>query len=187
MSRSGRVYVTEAGEPIYGIMAEYATPADIYHASEKVRDAGYTRWDAYSPFPIHGMEEAMGISRTKLPLMVFVGGMTGAGLGMLMQWWMSMNYEMVTQGKPYFSWQAFVPITFELGILLSAFTSLIGMLALNALPRWNHPLMKKERFLSVSDDKFFVCIESNDPKFDPDKVRELFKDTGATSVELVED
>lgn len=188
MSRNGRLYVTEAGEPIHGIMAEFATPADIYHASEKVRDAGYARWDAYSPFPIHGMEDAMGIKRTKLPLMVFCGGMTGASLGMLMQWWISsVAYPMVTQGKPFFSWQAYVPITFEVGVLLSAFTALIGMLALNALPRWNHPLMKKERFLSVSDDKFFVCIEAADGKFDPDRTRKLLEDAGATSIELVEE
>ena len=124
-NRAGRLFVTEAGEPIHGIMAEFATPADIYHASEKVRDAGYTRWDAYSPFPIHGMEEAMGVKRTKLPALVAVIGLSGAGLGFLMQSWMSaVDYPMLTQGKPFNSWQAFVPITFELGILSSAFAAL---------------------------------------------------------------
>jgi len=184
----GRVYVTEAGEEIHGILAEFATPADLYHAAEKVRDAGYERWDTFSPFPVHGMEEAMGIKRTKLPLMVAIGGFTGAGLGYLMQWWMSaVDYEMVVQGKPFHSWQAFVPITFELGILFSAFTAIIGMLALNALPRHHHPLLRKERFLSSSDDKFFICIEAGDTKFDPDSTRALLEHAKATSIELVEE
>lgn len=187
MARS-RVYVTESGEAIHGIMAEFATPADLFHAAEKVRDAGYKKWDTFTPFPIHGMEEAMGITRTKLPLLVAVIGLSGAGLGFLMQWWMSAaDYPLVVQGKPYGSWQAFVPITFELGILSAAFTSLIGMLALNALPRWNHPLFKKERFLSSSDDTFFVCIEAGDAKFDPERTRALLEHAGAKSIELVEE
>lgn len=182
------LYVTETGEPIHGILAEFATPADLYHAAEKIRDAGYRRWDTYSPFPVHGMEEAMGFDRTILPLIVAVGGFTGAGLGFLMQWWMSaVDYQLVTQGKPFASWQAFVPITFECGILFSAFAALIGMLALNGLPRWNHPLMKKERFLSSSDDKFFVCIEAADGNFHPERTRQLLEKAGATSIELVEE
>jgi hypothetical protein len=187
-SRTGRVYVTEAGEKIYGIMAEFATPADLYHAAEKVRDAGYEKWDTHTPFPIHGMEDAMGIKRTKLPILVFVGGMTGAGLGFLMQGWMSTKgYALVTQGKPFFSWQAFVPITFELGILFSAFTALLGMLAINGLPQWYNPLLKKERFLAATDDRFFVAIEASDTKFDPEKTRRMLQDAGATSIELVEE
>jgi len=186
--KSGRLYVTEAGEPIHGIMAEFATPADIFHAAEKVRDAGYTRWDTHTPFPIHDMEEAMGVKRTLLPALVAAGGFTGVGLAYLMQWWMSaIDYELVVQGKPYNSWQAFVPITFELGILFAAFTSIIGMLALNGLPRWHHPLLKKERFLSSSDDRFFVSIEAQDPAFDPDRTRLLLEQAGATSIELVEE
>ena len=124
---SAPVYVTESGEQLHGIMAEFATPADLYHAAEKVRDAGYRKWDTFSPFPVHGMEEAMGVKRTILPFLVACGGFTGAGLGFLMQWWMaSRDYQMVTQGKPFFSWQAFIPITFECGILFSAFTAIFG-------------------------------------------------------------
>jgi hypothetical protein len=182
------LYVTEAGEPIHGIMAEFATPADLYHAAESVRDAGYSKWDTFSPFPIHGMEEAMGFARTKLPILVAMGAFTGVGLAYLMQWWMtSQDYPLVVQGKPYDAWQPFVPVTFELGILFAAFTSLIGMLAMNGLPRWHHPLLKKERFLSASEDRFFVCIEARDPKFDPDKTRALLESAGATSIELVEE
>jgi hypothetical protein len=130
----------------------------------------------------------MGFGRTILPLMVGVVGLSGAGLGFLMQWWIAtQGYQMVTQGKPFFSWQAFVPVTFECGILFSAFTALIGMLALNGLPRWHHPLLKKERFLSSSDDKFFVCIEAGDTNFHPDKTRQLLEKAGATSIELVEE
>jgi hypothetical protein len=193
MAAPARIYVTEAGEPIHGIMAEFGTPADIYHAAEAVRDAGYSKWDTFTPFPIHGMEEAMGVKRTILPLIVAMGAFTGVGLAYLMQWWMSSaDYQMVVQGKPFGSvitggWQPFVPITFELGILFAAFTSLIGMLALNGLPRWHHPLMKKERFLSSAEDRFFVCIEASDPKFDPEQTRALLEEAGATSIELVEE
>jgi hypothetical protein len=188
MAAASRVYVTETGEKIHGMMAEFATPADLVHACEKIRDAGFSAWDSFSPFPVHGMEEAMGIKRTILPVLVFCGGMTGAGLGFLMQWWMQgVDYPMVTQGKPFWTWQAFVPITFELGILFAAFTSIIGMLALNGLPRWNHPLLKKERFLASSDDRFFISIDAGDKNFDPDKVRVLFEKAHATSIELVEE
>lgn len=188
MGTATRVYVTEQGETIHGILAEFGTPADLYHAAEKVRDGGYRKWDTHSPFPIHGMEEAMGMPRTNLPLLIAVVAFTGAGLAFLMQWWMSsVDYPMVHQGKPYNSWQAFVPITFELGVLFSAFTALIGMLAMNALPRWHHPLFKKERFLSSSDDRFFICIEAGDAKFDPEATRSLLEKAGATSIELVEE
>jgi len=182
------IYVTETGERLYGIMAEFANPGALYHAAERVRDNGYRNWDTYSPFPVHGMEEAMGVKRTFLPVLVAVGGLTGAGLGFTMQAWMAgKDYQMMTQGKPFLSWQAFIPITFECGILFAAFTAIIGMLALNGLPRWHHPLMKKERFLSASDDKFFVCIESSDRNFHPQKTRELLEKAGATSIELVEE
>src|SRR5882724_10569738 len=129
MARPSRIYVTEAGEPIHGIMAEFGTPAEIFHAAEKCRDAGYTKWDTFTPFPIHDMEEAMGMKRTKLPLIVAAGGFTGVGWAYLMQWWMtSVDFPLTVQGKPYGAWQPFVPITFELGILFAAFSSLIGML-----------------------------------------------------------
>ncbi len=189
----GKVYVTEAGEAIYGLMAEFDTPAALYHAAEKVRDAGYANWDTHSPFPVHGMEEAMGVKRTRLPALVAVCGLTGSGLAFLMQWWMSaVDYPLVKQGKPYGDltqggWQAFIPITFELGILFAAFTSILGMMAFNGLPRWYHPLLKKERFLSSSDHRFFVSIEAQDPKFDPDKTRALLEQAGAKSIELVEE
>jgi hypothetical protein len=188
LSAPARRYVTEQGTPIHGVLAQYGTPQEVYAAAEKVRDAGYTQWDVHAPFPIHGIDEAMGVKRTRLPALVAFGGLTGAGLGYLMQWWMSgVDYPLVTQGKPYVAWEQFVPITFELGILIASFTTLIGMLALNGLPRWNHPLFNSERFLSSSDDGFFIAIESTDPKFDPDQTRRLLSQSGASVIELVED
>ncbi len=185
---SGKIYVTETGEQIHGILAQFATPADLFHAAETVRDSGLSRWDTFSPFPVHDMESAMGFSRTKLPLLVAVGGFSGVGLGYLMQWWMSaVDYQLVTQGKPFGAWEQFVPITFELGILLSAFTAIIGMLALNGLPRWHHPLLKKDSFLRASQDAFFICVEASDPNFDPDRTRALLESAGATRIELVEE
>jgi hypothetical protein len=183
-----KIYKTESGERVHGIMAEFATPADLYHAAEKVRDAGYRQWDVYSPFAIHGMDEAMGAPATKLPLIVGFMGLSGAGLGYLMQWWMTaMDYPLVVQGKPFDAWEQFIPITFEVGVLFTAFSTLFGMFAFNKLPMWHHPLMKKERFLRVSDDRFVICIESKDAKFDPAATRSLLEKAGATGIDLVEE
>ncbi|MBX3392091.1 MAG: DUF3341 domain-containing protein [Phycisphaeraceae bacterium] len=185
---TGTIYTTESGVPVYGIVAEYATPADLYRASEMVRDAGYARWDAYSPFPVHGLDEAMGIRRTRLPILIAVIGLTGAALGYLMQHWMSaVDYAQVVQGKNPRDWEAYIPITFELGILSAAFTAILGMLAFNRLPMWNHPLLRKDRFLRVSDDRFMICIEASDDRFDPEKTRHLLEAAGGTNVDLVED
>lgn len=181
-------FVTPSGARVHGALAEYETPAKVYHAAEAVRDAGYTVWDVHSPFPIHGIDEAMGIKRNMLPVLVAMGGFTGAGLGYLMQYWMSaVDYKLVVQGKPYGAWEPFTPVTFELGVLFAAFTALLSMLMLNGLPRWNHPLFKKDRFLRSSDDRFFIVVESSDPRFDPKATRELLGKSGATSVELVEE
>lgn len=181
-------YVTEAGEEVHGVLAEYHTSAEVYHAAEKVRDAGYTRWDVHSPFPIHGIEDAMGMKRTILPVFVAIGAFTGTGLAYLMQWWMTArDYPLVVQGKPYGAWEPFVPILFEISVLLAAFTALLSMLALNGLPRWYHPLLKKDRFLRASQDRFIIAIEAVDPRFDPQGTRKLLLDSGAKAIELVED
>jgi|SRR5688572_18979466 len=191
MARAGkhtRIYKTETGERVYGVMAEFGSPAELYHAAEKVREAGYRRWDVYSPFAIHGMDEAMGNPTTRLPLLVGVLGLTGAGLGYLMQWWISAQaYPLVVQGKPPGAWEQFVPITFECGVIFTAFSALLGMLAFNRLPMWYHPLMKKQRFLRASDDKFFIAIEARDEKFDPAGTRTLLQKAGAVAIELVEE
>lgn len=181
-------YVTEAGEEVYGVLAEFHTPAEVFHAAEMVRDAGYTDWDVYAPFPVHGIEDAMGVKRTILPVFVATGAFTGAFLAWLMQWWMSaVNYPLVVQGKPPWAWEPFTPIVFELGVLFSAFTALLSMLALNGLPRHYHPLFKKERFLRVSQDRFAIAIEARDTRFDPQATRRLLESAGARAIELVEE
>ena len=115
----------------FGLLAEYSTARDIYHACETVRDAGYVRWDSHTPYPVHNLDKAMGLRPSPLPWIVFAAGMTGASCGFLLQWWVStIAYPIIVHGKPYFSYQAFVPVTFELGILFSAFGAVLGMLLL---------------------------------------------------------
>ena len=170
----------------FGVMAEFPSPRDLYHACEKVRDAGYTRWDAHSPFPVHGLERVMGLRRSKLPWIVLVCGLGAAAGGMLLQWWTStVAYPLVISGKPFFSWQAYVPITFELGVLGGAVAAVVGMLTLNRLPMLFHPLFGSERFERVTDDRFFISIESWDTKFDLENTREFLTGIGATHVEVV--
>lgn len=181
-------YKTESGAKVYGIMAEYADPTAMIHAAQKARDAGYRKWDVYSPFPIHGMDAAMGIRRTQLPLAVALVGLSAAAIGFLFQWYVSADlYPMVVQGKPYGAWQPLIPITFEFGVLGTTFTVILGMLMLNVLPRFHHPLLKKDRFLGVSDDRFIICVEACDEKFDPKGTRKLLEGAGALHVELVEE
>lgn len=181
-------FVTESGRRVYGLLARFETPGAVFHAAEKVRDAGYADWDVYSPFPIHDIEEAMGVRRTRLPYLVALVGFTGVALALAMQVWMNyIDFPLVVQGKPFNAWEPLVPIMFELGVLSAAFASLIGMLALNGLPRWHHPLMASEQFLRVSDDQFFICIAATDSAFDPDRTRALLEEAGAVDIELIED
>ncbi len=182
------IYRTQDGRDIYGVMAEFDGPASISHAARSVRDAGYTHWDVYSPFAIHGMDEAMGLKRPILPLLVGVLGITGALVGFGFQHWVATEgFATIVQGKPAGAWQAFIPIAFEFGVLFTSFSALLGMLALNGLPRLHHPLLAKERFLGVSDDKFIIAVEAKDPKFDPAATREMLAALGATAVEIVEE
>lgn len=178
---------THEGKPVHGLLAQFSAVDPVCDAAERVRDAGFKDWDLHSPFPIHGVEEIMGFKRTKLPLVSGIVGLTGAGLGYLMQWWMSQNYEIVVQGKPPTAWQPFVPIIFESGVLLCAFATLGAMFAMNALPRPHHPLFSCEPFLAAGDDKFFVYIEARDPKFDMQRTRALLESTGAERIDIVTD
>ncbi len=172
----------------FGLMAEFDTAQAVYHACEKVRDEGFTRWDSYTPFPVHGLDKAMGLPRSRLPWIVLVMGLSGAGLGMLLQWWVSaVAQPLIISGKPLFSWQAFVPVTFELGVLFGAFGAVFGMFGLNRLPQYYHSVFNSERFSRVTDDKFFIAIEASDPKYDEKKLKKLFKGLGATHIEVVED
>ena len=173
--------------PHYGILAEFATPADLYHACERVRDAGFTRWDAHTPFPVHGLDRAMGLRRSPLPWIVLGMALTGAALGFILQWWVhAVAYPLVISGKPFFSWPAFIPITFEVSILFGALGAVFGMLGLNQLPMHHHPLFRSKVFERVTDDAFFISIESWDPRFDPPATTTLLESLGARHVELLE-
>ena len=172
----------------FGVLAEFATPSDLYRACERVRDAGYTRWDAHSPFHVHGLDGAMGIRRSRLPWIVLVFALGGAATGFLLQTWVhSAAYPLTISGKPTFAWPAYVPITFELGVLGGALAAVFGMLGLNQLPRHHHPLFDASRFARFSDDAFFISIEAGDPKFDAIATARLLDGVGASHVELVEE
>ncbi|MBC8042801.1 MAG: DUF3341 domain-containing protein [Rhizobacter sp.] len=169
-----------------GMLAEFANPAELLHAAEKLRDAGYKRFDCHSPFPIHGMDEAMGLAPSFLGWVVAAMGITGGSLGLIMQWWMStIDYPLVISGKPYFSYQAYVPVTFELTILLAAFGAVFGMFIINRLPRYHHPVFHSDRFAKVTDDGFFVSVLRGSKKFNVEKTKQFLESIGGKNVEVL--
>ncbi len=171
-----------------GLVAEYATPGDLMHAAEKFRDAGYKKWDVYSPFPVHGMDEAMGLGNSKVGWFTFLGGLTGYTSGMLMIWWMNAyDYALGVGGKPFFSPIYAFPVAYECTILLGAFGALGGMFLLNRLPRHYNPLFQVERFARATDDAFFLFVETADPKFSDSETRTLLESTGTKRIEEVRD
>lgn len=172
----------------HAILAEYDTPADIMAAAETVREAGYEKWDVHTPFAIHGMDKAMGLGNAQVGWFTFFGGLIGFTTGMLMIWYMNkFDFDIVVGGKPLFSGFYAFPVAYELTILLGAFGSLGGMFILNRLPRHHHPLLANERFAAVTDDKFFVVIDCDDPGYDETATRALLESTGPAHIELVED
>ncbi len=171
----------------FGLMAEFERVEPFLAACEKVRDAGFKRWDAHAPYPVHGLNDAMGIKHTRLPLLVLGAGLTGGSVGMLLQWWMnSHNYKLVISGKPFFGIPANIPVVFELTILFAALTAFVGMLAMNNLPLWYHPVFTSERFRRATSDRFFIVIESTDPRFDETKTAAMLASAGGANVERVE-
>ena len=171
----------------YGVLAEFDSPKAIYAACEKVRDAGYTKWDAHTPFPVHGLEKAMGLRASKLPFIVLGLATLGATGGFLLQSWIhTEGYELIISGKPFYAWPAYMPVTFELGVLGGAAGAVFGMFGLNKLPTLFHPLFRSRMFDRVTDDRFFISIESWDPKFDENDATEFLKSLGATQVETIE-
>lgn len=177
----------EAGPaPLHGILAEYDNPTALVRAAKKVRDAGFAHWDTFTPYPIHGIERAMGIRMTRLPWLVFGAALVGLTNGVLLQYLTNaVDYPWLVSGKPFWSWPANVPIAFELTILFSAFAALGGMLIFNNLPLPSHPLDLKERFARVTDDRFFLLIEARDAAFDEKETRALLEGTNAVLVDDV--
>jgi hypothetical protein len=178
-----------ADEPprLYGLLAEFDNVDDVVAAAGKVRQAGYTRWDVHTPFPIHGLDDAMGLRATRLPWIVFAAGLIGAGLALLLQWWTNaVNYRFIISGKPYFSLPANIPVTFELTVLVAALAAFFGMLGRNKLPQLHHPLLANARFRRATTDRFFIVVECEDPRFDPQQTRRLLASLGATVTEVRE-
>lgn len=173
---------------IYGLMAEFDTTTEIVEAARKTREAGYRKTDAFSPFPIHEMDEALGIKRSILPFLVFGGGVAGLLSGIGLQWFVHVwDYPIIVGGRPFFSLPSFIPPAYELTILLAGFTAVFGMLFLNGLPQPYHPVFNVPRFTLASREKFFLLIETKDPQFDYEKTKSFMQSLGAQEVFDVED
>lgn len=178
--------MSETSHTTFGLLAEFSGPDTLLKAAGQVRDAGYSKFDAHSPFAIHGMDKSMGLGRSPLGYMIGTAGLTGLiGITLFIYWVSAVDYPHVISGKPLFSYQAFVAPIFAITILASAIMATVGMLVLNRFPRWHHPLFESEQFKRVSDDGFFVSIEAKDPKFDQVATVEFLKSIGARNVEVV--
>lgn len=176
------------GRGLVGMLAEFETPGDILAAAKKVRDAGYTRWDTHTPFPVHGLDRAMGLKSTILPWLVMAGGTAGCAIGLGLQWWTNAhNYAFQVSGKPFFSIPANIPVTFELTVLFSAITAFLSVILLSGFPRLHHPVFASERFRRVTTDRFFVSVESDDPLFDEQRTSTFLRGLGGVAVERLED
>jgi hypothetical protein len=164
------VHTTQAAEPLYGLMAEFETPGDLVDAARRVHEAGFREFDAYSPYPIHELDDAMDLHDNRVSLYTLLGGIVGGlgGFG-LCAWVESVALPLNIGGRPLVSVPMFIPITFELTILIGGLTAAISMLLLNGLPRPHHPVFNVDRFADASRNKFFLCIESADPKFNRDE------------------
>ncbi len=190
---------SSAPRPVYGLIAEFEKPGDLMHAAEKVRDAGFTWWDCCTPFPVHGLDNAMGVKRTILPVLVFFAGASGTAAAFALQTFTNSfsfstwavvkvtGYPYLISGKPMMSLPAFIPVMFELTILFSALSCVGLMFLFNGLPRLFHPLLQNNRFRRATNDRFFVVIEARDPKFLRGKTEAFLRTLGATAVEAVED
>jgi hypothetical protein len=155
------------GTPIYGLMAEFETAQAVLEAVRRARQEGYTEMDAYTPYAVEGLAEELGLPRNRVPFVVLVAGLVGAATGFFMQYWsMAVDYPFNVGGRPHNSWPVFIPITFEVMVLVAAFAALLGMFFLNGLPQPYHPVFNVPRFVHASQDRFFLCIEAADPRFD---------------------
>ena len=177
----------ETKPPLYGLMAEFDNPTDVVEAARATYDAGYRRINAYSPYPIEELAEAVGFHSTRLTLIVLIGGIIGGLVGYGLQYYVAViDYPLNVGGRPFHSWPSFIPITFEMTILFAALSAVFGMLALNKLPQPYHPVFNAERFALASRDRFFLVIEANDPKFDHDKAMSFLQTLNPKEVVDVE-
>lgn len=175
-------------QKIHGVLARYESPSAIYEACKKVRAAGYTKWDSYTPFPVHGLDKAMGLKPSYLPWIVLCAGLSGAVLALLLMVWTSAyDYPLNIGGKPTWSIPAFIPITFEVTVLFSGLTSVFAMFAINRMPEFSHPLFSNSSFARATNDQFFIAILATDPLFSHQRTIQILRDTGAASVEVVEE
>ena len=173
---------------VYGLMAEFESPTALVAAAHHVHDAGYRIVDGYTPYPIEELHEALHIHDKRLPMLVLTGGLVGCFGGYGLQYWVSViEYPIIVAGRPLHSWPAFIPVTFECTILAAALTAVLGMLALNGLPQPFHPVFNVPRFALASRNRFFLCIEARDPKFDVNDTRQFLQSLGAREVTIVED
>jgi hypothetical protein len=182
------IYESDADQ-VYGLLAEFSDPGALLHAAEATREAGYRHFDAHSPFPIHGMDDAMGLGNAaSVGVTTFLGGVTGFATAYLLQWWTgAVDYPLNISGKPFFAIEPSVPIMFELTVLFAAFGAVGGMLALNGLPRPYNPLFYSDRFEGVTDDRFFLHVAASDEQFDAEETAMMLRDLGALHIELVQD
>lgn len=172
---------------IHGLLAEFKSPAALLAAAKKIYEAGYTKFDCHSPFPIHGMDQAMGLKRSPLGYIVFAVAAVALAAGILLEWWTStIAYPLVISGKPFFSYQAYGPVAFAIMVLTSSFAALLGMMALNRLPRFFHHLFHSRNIEHVMNDGFLVSLDSRDPKFDLQQAKDFLNSIGAKNIEVIQ-
>jgi hypothetical protein len=180
--------MTEHRAHLHGLMGEFETPEQLLSAAKKAREAGYKRVDAYTPFPIEGLAEAIGTRRSWVPLITLIGGVGGGLTGFGLQYWVAaITYPVNIGGRSLNSWPAFIPVTFELTVLGASIFAVVGMLALNKLPQPYHPVFNVDRFRAASTDRFFLCIESRDPKFHLAETARFLQGLSAQHVSEVKD
>jgi hypothetical protein len=176
------------GGALVGYLAEFPTVDAILAAAEACRDEGFTRWDCHTPFPVHGLDRAMGLRQTLLPWIALGGGVAGCLTGLGLQWFTNaFDYPFLVSGKPVFSFAVYIPVMFELTVLFSALACFVGMLALNDLPRLYHPVFRSARFARATDDRFFVSVDASDPRFDEVKTRAFLEGLEPDQVERLEE
>jgi len=168
------------------VLAEFENPAQLLHAAEKLKDAGYKKFDCHSPFPIHGMDDAMGMKRSPLGWIVGTVAFIALISGFALEWWTStIDYPLVISGKPFFSYQAYGPVAFAIMVLSSAFAALLGMMALNKLPMWYHQIFDSGKTEKITNDSFVVSIDTDDPNFDQTKTKSFLEDIGGKNLEVI--